>query len=91
MSRKQKLLHLAFLLMLLIVSISIDLLHNEKGPGATSSCPACTFLQSTIADSIIISISIPLPAAGGLIELFETQGHEIALSASLAARSPPGA
>lgn len=91
MSWKRKLLHLAFLLMLLIVSISIDLFHSDKETGSSSSCPACTFLHSTVADSIIISISMPLPAMGGLIEISEAQKHEVTLAACLAARSPPGA
>jgi len=89
MSWKNKLLHLAFLLMLLTVSVSIDLFHNEKEMGRSTSCPACTFHLSSIADSIILLISLPRPAVSGMVELSNAPEHEFTLESRLTARSPP--
>jgi hypothetical protein len=91
MSWKRKLLHLTFLLMLLIVSVSIDLFHDEKDTGRTSSCPACTFHLSSIADSIVVFISLPRPALIGMVELTNPPEHEFSPDSLHAARSPPSA
>jgi hypothetical protein len=91
MSWKRKLLHLTFLLMLLAVSVSIDLFHDEKDTGRTTSCPACTFHLSSIVDSTAVFISLPIPALIGMVELVNPSEHEFSPDSRVAARSPPSA
>ena len=80
---------IAVLLVFAAITVGINFLHTETGPGGRDDCPACQFLNSSLSTSPGIAIVLPALLVQGTLAAVEPLRSPEVVVPSLCSRSPP--
>lgn len=90
MTRKyRKYFNIAFLLIFLGLTLSINYIHTEDTLQRSDSCPACHFQNSTMATAQIDFFHLPQLSVLEIIKVFESFHIQLLVSITPSSRSPP--
>jgi len=90
-SRVRAGLRVLFLVAFVALTLGINFLHTESGPGARSDCPACQFLSSSLSTSPGAVFVVPALLYRGTLVPAEPLRSNEAVILTLCSRSPPQA
>jgi hypothetical protein len=87
--RRLKYFHLGFLFLFLFSVSLINFFHTEKTYQEDKNCPACNFLNSSLATSQIHFFSLPPLALSVFVKLIPSFEYNYLFSHDPSSRSPP--
>lgn len=87
----KRILHLAFLVGFLFITLCINFLHTEKTVKNDSACPACHFLTSALTTGHIHFFSLPPLLFQATITSQDSPSIKKVFLISLLTRGPPQA
>lgn len=82
---------IAVLLAFAAVTLGVNFLHTETGPGGRDDCPACQFLTSSLSTSPGLVFLVPGLLVHGTLAAVESLRSPEVVVLSLCSRSPPAA
>ena len=82
---------IVLLLTFVTLTLGINFLHSDAGPGAGRECPACRFLSSSLSTSPGPIIVVPALLCRGTLALAESPAFGEAVVLDRSSRSPPQA
>lgn len=82
---------IAVLLVFAAVTLGVNFLHTETGPGGRDDCPACQFLTSSLSTSPGIAIVLPALLVQGTLAATEPLRSPEVVVLSRCSRAPPPA
>jgi len=81
--------NLAFLIVFLAITASVNLCHTETGFGSDPTCPACHFHNSCLATAVIHFFQLPVLSPVEIMENFVFSNHIDEVVPDYPSRSPP--
>lgn len=89
--RRRPGLRILFLAAFAAITLGINFLHTESGPGGGGDCPACHFLTSSLSTGPGVVIALPALLFQGTLAAVEPLRSPEVVVQSRCSRSPPSA